>query len=365
MTNHSCGAYNEVATPKPVPVTVSTVRRVIQITIRDVAKYLGISPTTVSRYFNGYPDINAETKLRIQKAVEELNYVPNTAARSISQKQTHVIGLTIPDIEDSFFAENASGAEEVFQKKGYDLIYGSTQRDSKRMVEFINRARGMRFDGLIITPDVWDDALIETLKRVDIPTVALRRRPPKGIDVPYVDGDHYQGARQMVEYFYQNGHRNIGHIVLSTDIGEERLRGYRDAMQAYGLEPYAVRNELPAHKLKDAVKCGRQAMEQMLRELPETTAVFAASDQLAVGAMEYLAMQGIRVPDEISVSGTGDMEYSDLHWLKLTTISLERAEMGKKAAQMLLRMIDKEVKHPKSVLVETHLIIRDSTRNIK
>lgn len=333
-------------------------------TIRDVAKYLGVSVSTVSRCLNHHPDLNEETRQRVEAAMSELNYVPSSAARNVSKRCTHTVGLTIPDIQDSYFAENASGVEDVMQKHGYTLVYGSMARDPKRMLEFVQYAREMRFDGLIITPEVWSDELLSLLEKVDIPVVALRRRPPESAGVPYVDGDHYEGARQMVDYLYENGHREIAHIVLDTDIGRERLRGYENGMQAHGLTPRTVCVAAPANRTMDAVRNGREAMRQLRQAGPLPTAVFASSDPIGVGAMEYLAQQDLRVPEDISVCGSGDIDFCSLYWFRMTTIAFERYKLGRKAAQMLLKMIDREVKHPKSVLFQTHLIVRGSTRSL-
>lgn len=333
-------------------------------TIRDVAKYLGVSVSTVSRCLNHHPDINEETRLRVEAAIRELNYVPSSAARNVSKQSTHTIGLTIPDIQDSYFAENASGVEDVLERHGFSLVYGSMARDPKRMIAFVQHAREMRFDGLILTPEVWSEELLELLKKVDIPVVALRRRPPESTGIPYVDGDHYTGARQMVDYLYQAGHRKIAHIVLHTDIGMERLRGYVDAMESHGLQPLQILVDMPANRTMDAVKNGREAMRRLWDEHSGLTAVFASSDPIGVGAMEYLAEQGVRVPERISVCGSGDIDFCSLYWFQMTTIAFERYELGRKAAQMLLKMIDREVKHPKSVLFETHLVVRGSTRSL-
>lgn len=332
-------------------------------TIRDVAKYLGVSVSTVSRYLNHHPDLNEETREKIARAIQELDYVPSSAARNVSRLSTHTIGLTIPDIQDSYFADNASGVESVLQENGYSLIYGSMARSPKRMLDFVQYAREMRFDGLIITPDEWSDELLSLLSRIRIPVVALRRRPPKESGIPYIDADHYNGARQMIDYLTEAGHRRISHIVLDTDIGRERLRGYEDAMRDHGLKPMSMLvKELPANRTMDAIANGREAMRRIWESTHDLTAVFASSDPIGLGVMEYLARAGLRVPQDLSVCGSGDAEFSSLYWFRMTTIVFERYELGRTAAQMLLKMIRKEESHPESVLFATHLIVRDSTQ---
>lgn len=331
-------------------------------TIRDVANHLGVSVSTVSRYLNNHPDLNEETRRKIEKAIHELDYVPSSAARNVSRLSTRTVGLTIPDIQDSYFSDNAYGVERYLQENGYALVYGSISRSPRRMLDFVQYAREMRFDGLIITPEEWSDELLALLKKTRIPIVALRRRPPEDSGIPYVDADHYEGAKQMVDHLAELGHRNICHIVLNTDIGRERLRGYIDAMKSHGLNPRTMLiPELPANRIMDGIAYGRAAAEQLLRDDPGTTAVFASSDPIGLGVMEYARAKGIRVPEDLSVCGTGDLDIASLSWFEMTTVAFDRYELGRKAAELLLNMVRKEESRPKSVLFDTHLVLRKST----
>ena len=332
------------------------------ITIRDVAKHLNISVSTVSRCLNNYPDVNADTRKRIFDAISELNYVPNASARNITRKSTHTIGLTIPDIQDPFFSANADAVEEVSRKQGYELIYGSLARSSSRLVDFIKRAVEMRLDGLIITPDVWDDELLRVLERLEMPVVALRRKPPPGVDIPYVDADHYNGARAMTEYLLSIGHRRIGHVEHSTMLGAERRRGYVDVMHKHGLEPVVRATGSTTGRLAASVNNGRRATEELLAAAPDLTAVFVASDLLAMGTMEHCDRRGIRVPDDLSIAGFDNLEYAEFYWFQFTTMEIDRLELGRRAATTLLRMIEGKVRKPKPSLLETNLIIRASTK---
>ena len=234
------------------------------------------------------------------------------------------------------------------------------------MLDFVQYAREMRFDGLIITPEEWSDELLTLLRKTRIPVVALRRRPPEDSGIPYVDADHYAGARQMVEYLADLGHKSICHIVLNTDIGRERMRGYIDAMNDRGMEPRTVLiPELPANRIMDAIEYGRVAAQQLLRDDPGTTAVFASSDPIGIGVLEYARSQGLKVPEDLSVCGTGDLEIASLPWFEMTTVAFERYELGRKAAELLLNMLRKEDSHPKSILFDTHLVLRRSTAHPK
>ncbi len=331
-------------------------------TIRDVASYSGVSVSTVSRYLNHHPDLNEETRRKIEQAIRDLDYVPSSAARNVSRLSTRTIGLTIPDIQDSYFSDNAFGVESCLQENGYSLIYGNLNRSGKRLLDFIRYAREMRFDGLIITPDEWTAELLELLRKTKCPVVALRRRPPEGSGIPYVDADHYDGARQMVDYLVSLGHRKISHVLLNTDIGRERMRGYEDGMKAHGLEPRVVSvPDLPANRAMDAIICGREAGKLLTERFPDTTAVFASTDPIGIGVMEYARLHQIRVPAELSVCGSGDLEFAQLSWFEMTTITFERHELGRKAAQLMLKMLRKEEPEPENILSPTRLVIRKST----
>ena len=333
-------------------------------TIRDVAKFCGVSVSTVSRVLNGYTDISEETANKVFAAIEKLDFVPSNTARMLSKKDTRIIGLTIPDIKDPFFSENAAGAEKLLLENGYQIFYGNMERSAEKLMSFLQQARQMRFDGLIITPDEWTEELLNMLQKIHIPVVALRRRPPQSSGVPFVDNDHYKGAMEMMTYLSDLGHTKIAHIVLPTGIGEIRREAYRDFCRIRGIEARDVKIDLPANKLDQAKENGYRAMQQILAAYPDTTAVFAATDQLAIGAMVYLREKGMAVPQDISVAGVNDMDYSSLPWFDLTTMSLNRTEMGRAAAQLLLDIIENRQAHPENLLLGTSIIVRGSTIKI-
>ena len=333
----------------------------MSVTIRDVARFCGVSVSTVSRVLNGYTDISEETAKKVYDAVQKLDFVPSNTARMLSKKATRIIGLTIPDIKDPFFSENAAGAEKLLLENGYQIFYGNMERSGDKLLNFLQQARQMRFDGLIITPDEWSPELLDTIQKLPIPLVALRRRPPQSTGVPYVDNDHYNGAMEMMTYLSDLGHEKIAHIVLPTAIGEIRRKAYCDFCRIRGIDMRDVKVDLPANKLDQAKENGYEAMKTIHQKYPDTTAVFAGTDQLAIGAMIYLQEKGLKVPRDMSVAGVNDMDYASLPWFDLTTMSLNRTEMGRAAAQMLLDMIENRQPHPENLLLGTSLIVRGST----
>ena len=336
----------------------------MSVTIRDVAQFCGVSVSTVSRVLNGYTDISEETAARVYDAIRKLDFVPSNTARMLSKKRTRIIGLTIPDIKDPFFSENAAGAEQYLLENGYEIFYGNMDRSGDKLLNFLQQARQMRFDGLIITPDQWTEELLDTLEKMPMPVVSLRRRPPQSSGVPYVDNDHYKGAMEMMTYLSSLGHTKIAHIVLPTSIGDIRQQAYRDYCRIRGIEERDVRVDLPSNKLEEAKVNGYEAMKQIHEKFPDTTAVFAATDQLAIGAMIYLREKGISVPGDLSIAGANNMDYASLPWFDLTTLSLNRMEMGRATAKMLVDIIEKRVTHPENLLLGSSIIVRGSTRAI-
>ena len=333
-------------------------------TIRDVAKICGVSVSTVSRVLNGYTDISEETANKVYEAIRKLDYVPNNTARMLSKKNTRIIGLTIPDIKDPFFSENAAGAENLLLENGYQIFYGNMDRSGDKLLKFLQQARQMRFDGLIITPDAWTEELLDTLQKSGIPVVSLRRRPPQSSGVPFVDNDHYKSAMEMMAYLTELGHTKIAHIMLPTCIGEIRCEGYRDFCRIRGIEARDVKIDLPANKLDQARQNGYEAMREILTKYPDTTAVFAGTDQLAIGALICLRDRGLSDPGDISITGANDMDYSSLPWFDLTTISLNRTEMGRAAAQMLLDIIENRRPHPENLLLGSTIVVRGSAARL-
>ena len=336
----------------------------MSVTIKDVAHFCGVSVSTVSRVLNGYTDISEETASRVFDAIKKLDFVPNNTARMLSKKRTKIIGLTIPDIKDPFFSENASGAEKLLQENGYEIFYGNMERSQDKLLNFLQQARQMRFDGVIITPDAWSKELLDTIEKLDIPMVALRRRPPQSSGVPYVDNDHYKGGMEMMNYLTGLGHTKIAHIALPTDLGVIRRQAYTDYCRIRGIEARDILADKPSNKLEESKVTGYKAMKEIWEKYPDTTAVFAGTDQLAIGAMIYLREKGLSVPEDISIAGVNNMDYASLPWFDLTTMSLNRMEMGRATAQMLLDIIEGRQRHPENLLLDMSIIVRGSTRKI-
>ncbi|HEX7056695.1 MAG TPA: LacI family DNA-binding transcriptional regulator [Bacilli bacterium] len=330
--------------------------------IKDIAKYVGISVSTVSRAMNNHPDVSEETKLQVMEAIKHFNYRPNAVAKGLIQKKTYTIGLMIPEISDPFFSDLANAVEEKLSESGYQVVYGNTNRNPNKEKLFVTKAIERQFDGLIITPDFFDDEFKKILSEIEMPVVLLRRRSPAGLSFPFVDVDHYEAATVAVNYLIGLGHKEIGFIGMpeTSFTGNERLRGYTDTMRKHGI--FSGPNSI-VHGGR-TIEQGREAMGRLYEKNPNLTAVFAANDLLGIGALEWLAIHNIPVPDKMSVIGFDNLEYADLHWVQLTTMGQPRDEMGKRAAQLLLQMISNKDQSPQSDLIKADLIVRKSCKQI-
>lgn len=322
-----------------------------------------MSVSTVSRALNNHPDIREETKKQVMEMIKKLNYMPNAMAKGLIQKKSYTIGLMIPEITDPFFSGIAHGVEEELSNHNYQCVYGNTGRDSKKEKNFISSAISRQYDGLILTPDHMDEEFISMLANISIPYVFLRRRTPEQLPMPFVDVDHYESACTAVRHLIEAGHRQIGLIGMSETsfVGQLRYQGYVDTLRANGIELEDKNVVLGGNR----IEFGREAMGRLLEANPTITAVFAVNDLLGIGALEYLAEQQIAVPDQISLIGFDDLEYSRLHWIQLTTMKQPRKEMGRRAAQLVLNMIENKDEIPPSVLFDTQLLQRKTVGRLE
>lgn len=330
-------------------------RKLKIVTIKSIAKHLDISVSTVSRALNNHSDINEKTKEKILIAAKELNYRPNSIARSLISNKTYTVGLMVPDITDPFFSSIAAGIEEILSNQGYQIVYGNTSRNHDKELNFINSVFDRKMDGIILTPDNFSPEIVDNLNNLEVPAVLLRRRSEGDLNIPFIDVDHYSAACKAVEYLLEKGHENICFMGMTEDsfISNERLRGYTDTMYRSQIEVKKSQYLIAGR----TIESGKKAMEKLYKNNPDMTALFASNDLLGIGALEWLAQNNISVPNDVSVIGFDDLDLSSLYWIQLTTMSQPRKKMGNLAAQKLLEMLDGSNK-VQSTLLNADLVER-------
>ncbi len=336
-------------------------------TIKDIAKQAGVSVTTVSRALNGYDDVNEVTRKKIKRIAEELSYSPNAVARSLVSKKTRTIGLIISDInragaKDAFAYEVLCGINDRAGDLNYDLLLFSTSPTKQIEKSYTTLCKERNVEGAIISGLRLDDPYLhEVIDQNAFPCVLIDI-PRTGDNVGHITSDSRVGASMAVRHLLEGGHRRIaminGHDQAS--VSKERYEGYKDALREAGLE---VREDsvYDGFFTEDG---GAEAMYQILIRHPDVTAVFCASDLMALGAMRTLEKLGRKVPDDMSVIGFDDITISAYCSPKLTTIRQDKYELGYQGAQLLIDMLEQRTDNRK-ILLNNQLIVRESTRPLQ
>lgn len=333
-------------------------------TSHDVARLAGVSRTTVSLVLNEVPGIriSPETRQRVQEAARILNYYPDVTGRRLVNGRTHTIALVWhrgPDrsYRDAFLPGLLQGITDSARRYGYYVLFrpmGPDEPDDR----YVELARGRHTDGLILSGPRSDDPHLLALHQDGFPLVLHGQLP--GTEIPSVDVDNVQGAMAAVEHLISLGHQRIGMITnapLAYTASQQRLEGYRKALEGAGL-PY---DERLIQQGNFSEESGQGAMEVLLT-LPEPpTAVFVASDMVAMGALRTIRQWALRVPEDIAVVGFDDITAARFITPALTTVQVPTFGLGWAAAELLIRIIEQDNPHEVHVLLDTELVVRESS----
>jgi LacI family transcriptional regulator len=326
-------------------------------TIKDVAREANVSVATVSRVFNESGPVSDETRRRIREVAERLRYAPHGVARSLITSRTNTLGALLPDLYGEFFSEVIRGMDQAAQKSGYHLLVSSSH-DAKTEIEAAIRAMRGRVDGLIaMSPHLDAPSLVANVPP-ELPIVLLNCPMTRhGYDALTIE--NRRGARGMLRHLVGLGHRRIAIITGAAGNYDatERLVGYRSAMRHAGID---VPNEweLPGDFTEDS---GYRAVASLLAITPRPTAVFAANDSMAIGAMSALREAGLRVPEDMAVVGFDDVPLARYMSPRLTSVHVAIAELGARAVETLLHAVaNKNAHERRHHRLATTLVIRDS-----
>lgn len=330
------------------------------VTIKDIAKKAGFSVTTVSRALNGYDDVNIDTREKIIAVAQELGYYPNRIAQQLVTKKTNTFAVFTLDREtfqNQFITLLISGMMDELALDDYNLLLFPSQRlQSAAEVAGMCRQRGV--GGVLIMGLRMNDPVISDLPKTNFPTI-LVDVPIKGRRAGYVSSDNIAGSAVAVRHLAELGHRQIGFINGHGQawVSRERLFGFEKALAQHGL-PY---NSKLVYEGDFSKESGFQGAQELIKRHPDLTALFVASDLMAVGAVEGLQELGIRVPEDVSVIGFDDQEYARHTRPALTTVRQDMYGMGKQAARLLIQMVEDEEFHPVHTDLKPELVVREST----
>ncbi len=330
------------------------------VRLKDIAHDLNVSVMTVSKVVRGCADVGAETRSRVLARIKELNYQPNWVARSLAARRTFMIGLIVPDLMHSFFAEIAKGVSAAIRPLGYDVVICNSEEDSEVESSEVDRLLARQVDGLLLASAQAPSSLslFERIEARGVPYVLIDRRFAES-HASYVGADDEAIGRLATRHLIERGCRRIAHIAgppLTPGVG--RRKGYQEALAAAGI---AVPDSYVAHATDDA--SGYLAARRLLALEPRPDAIFGYNDPTAAGAMKAILEAGIAIPEEVKVIGVGNVHYSDLLRVPLSTIDQSSSAIGQKAADMLIKSIGSKRKRPaKTVLIDPILVPRESTR---
>jgi LacI family transcriptional regulator len=313
---------------------------------------------TVSRAINNHPEISSQTRARILAVAQKMNYRPNQFARALTTNRSYLIGLVVPDLMHSYFAEICRGVELQARPDGYQNLICTTDEDPRKEMDEIE-ALLSRTDGLIVASALSEPELRfyrQLLK--DGARIVLIDRLFESLKCSAVVTDDEEVGRIGTKHLIELGHKRVGHLRgtnASTSLG--RYEGYKKALSQSGI---SVSKSL-VRECGFAEADGYKAMKSWIKDRGLPSAIFAANDPAAIGAMSALHEDGIRVPEDIAIVGAGSVHYGDMLRVPLTTVSWSTLEMGQAAAQLLLESIeDKSMNKVKQVVIKPSLVVRRS-----
>ncbi len=334
-------------------------RRSKRITIDDLAKLAGVSKTTVSLVLNGKANsIGKETKKKIFKLAEELNYVPNSVARSLATKRTNTIGVILPDISNPFFAEMTKAIEDASNKLGYNIVLCNTENNTSKEDEYIKILLSRNTDGIVFIASGKGSNAVRLMESKALPYV-LADRPIVSKEEHYgVFFKNFEGMKLAVEYLYSLGKKKIVFIngPKNLEVSHQRYLGYSQTMRKLGIfsKELVIESDF-------TLEGGMKATENLIRSKMKFDSIIYGNDIMAVGGLKVLIRNGIEVPKEVNVIGFDNIKYSEFVEPELTTIAQPIYEMGFTAAEMLIDIINGKKLLQKSVFFDPKLIVRKTT----
>ncbi len=331
------------------------------VSIKDIAKAAGVSHTTVSRALRDDPRISEQTRNLVHRLATEMGYSPSAIARGLATGKTNTVGMVVTTISDPFVAPIAQGTERKAMEAGYSLILSQSGADPDRELAAVRLLRERRVDGVIVTASRVGELYTPLLSELKVPIVLINNQKGGGyLHSIYVDD--FAGAKMAVGLLIDLGHRDIAYIACPERerSNRNRMNGYKAALESRGISV----NERLILQLegKDDMARGAAAVEEILSLDERPTALFCYNDMTAIGALQALHESGVRVPEDISIVGFDDVPISSVVCPALTTVAQPKEEMGVKAMEMLLALIEGEERE--NVVVKPRLVVRSSTARV-
>jgi DNA-binding LacI/PurR family transcriptional regulator len=332
-------------------------------TISDVARKAGVSKATVSRVLNNTAVVNKDTRKRVLEAIESLSYTPSFLAKGMRRKKTSTFGVIIPDFRNPYYSELLKSIEEEARKHEYIALICTGEMNADREREYIHYLLSRQVEGLVLCCYVSimeNETFIQNLaKRVPI---IVMDQPSFGLPVSSAYADGYKGFGKLLTYLIEKGHKRIGMIrsLHRYPCSESRFLGYRDTMENHGID-------LDTDLIEESEFTAAGGYEAAKRMLSRTkpTAIIGVNDLLAIGALKYILEKGYDVPGEIAIAGHDNIALSSLVSPQLTTVNIPVDQIAEEAITQLIRKIQNPRSRNSDIVIDTQLVIRQSTEQVK
>ncbi len=333
------------------------------ITIKEVAKLAGVSKSTVSRVINNSKHVSDEVRKKVQEVIEETGYIPNSLAKNLKRNKTDTIGVVLPKINTSTFSSAIEGISNIMYPNGYNLLLTNTRLNIKDEITYLKLLKEKRVRGILFFATQITDEHLQVLNKIDIPVVIIGQDTSSILDLPCVIQDDFNSTKSIVDHLVEYGHQKIAYIGIKEDdvaVGQLRKRGYLEVLKKNDLE---IKQDY-IYKGDFSIKSGYQGMEEILKKVEELpTAVFAATDRLALGAIKLLYDKEYGVPEDISIVGIGNADISSWTVPEITTVHYDHLRTGERASEILLNYINGKEDRKKEVM-DYHIVRRDSVKRV-
>jgi LacI family transcriptional regulator len=332
------------------------------VTIYDVAREAGVSMATVSRVVNNNTNVKPLTRKKVYEAIEMLGYRPNAVARGLASKKTTTVGVVIPDISNTFFSEVARGIEDIANMYHYNIILCNADKRKEKEIRVINTLLEKQVDGLLFMGGTVTDEHRDAFRTTNVPIVLCATSEPTNTYAS-VDINHEKAALDAVTLLLNHGHRQIGFISGSfedTNNGLARFNGYKKALESAGME---IKDEL-VRIGNQRYESGIDATKYFLGLGERPSAIFSATDEMAIGAIHAIQDFGLRVPHDISVVGIDNIRMASMVRPQLTTVAQPMYDLGAVSMRLLTKLMNKEKVEDTRVILSHEVITRNSLTHV-
>lgn len=337
------------------------------VTIQSMAKTLGVSVTTISRVLNGLGEqfrISKKTIELVTTTADKLNYRPNNIAKGLRLKKSSTIGLILPDITNTWFAQLALGIEKEARKHHYNIFLCNSNDDIKVEKKSIALLQSWMVDGIIIAPIGLESEHLQKASKSGTPLVLIDRFF-EGVNLPYISSNDFEGSLEATQYLINYGHKKIACFqgIVGTSPNNQRVNGYKQALKKNKIpfDPSLVMGE--DFGFNNGYTCAKKLIKHLAKS--KITAIISMGNQITLGILRALKEEGVQIPNDLSIVSFDEQEYSDLLYTPLTTVSHMNENIGDVALKMLFNQFGKSTRiKPKNVVLNSKLIIRDSVKKI-